>query len=144
MSAIEGHSRPKTLSRHRGPIRLTVSIEAAVAKGGFQSSSRVIMIAMGLIATKASNPPMTLLQPESLPARPSGLASDSWNRSSRTTGPRMSSISLSGSNRRAMSCKNGSMSVGPRDVGEDVGVESKGPDSAESSSRGVTSSIGPI
>jgi len=42
-----------------------------------------------------------------------------------------------------MSWRNGSTSVGESWLGEDVGVESSGPESEESDRRGATSSAGP-
>ena len=137
------HSCPNTFNRHNGPIKLTLSMFAAVALSGFHSSNRVIMIAMGLIDTRASRPAMTRLQPESVPASPSRRNRLSWKRRARTTGPRISSSSLSGSKRLTMSCRNGSTSVGESWLGEDIGVERSGAESEESDRRGPRSSGGP-
>ena len=102
-SEIAGHSCPNTFNLHKGPIKLTLSMLAAVAFSGFHSSNRVIIIAMGLIDTRASRPAMTRLQPESDPAKPSLLNRLSWKRRARTTGPRTPSSSLSGSKRLTIS-----------------------------------------
>ena len=139
-----GHSCPNTFNLHKGPIKLTLSTFAAVAFSGFHSSNRVIMIAMGLIDTRASRPEMTRLQPESDPAKPSRQNKLSWKRRARTTGPSTPSSSLSGSKRFTMSWRNGSTSVGESWLGEDVGVERSGPESEERDRRGPTSSAGPI
>lgn len=140
---MAGHSCPKTFNRHNGPIKLNLSMFAAVAVSGFHSSNRVIIIAMGLIETRASRPAMTRLQPESDPAKPSLRNKLSWKRRARTTGPRTPSSSLSGSKRLTMSCRNGSTSVGESWLGEDIGVERSGAESEESDRRGPTSSMGP-
>lgn len=55
----------------------------------------------------------------------------------------MSSISLSGSNRRARSWRNCSMSEGVRVFGDAVGEEDRGAERAERERRGSTSSGGP-
>ena len=71
------HSLKKTPSLKSGPIKLTVSMFAAVACAGFHSGNFVMSVAIGLIATSASIPPITPLQPASAPPSPSGRKRDS-------------------------------------------------------------------
>ena len=143
VSEMVGHSCPNTFNLHKGPIKLTLSMLAAVAFSGFHSSNRVIITAMGLIDTRASRPAMTRLQPESDPAKPSLLNRLSWKTRARTTGPRTPSSSSSGSKRLTMSWRNGSTSVGESLLGEEMGVERSGPESEERDRRGPRSSGGP-
>lgn len=137
------HSVEKTPSLHNGPSNETRSKTGAVAFWGIHSGILVIMTAMLLIDTKTSSPPTTPRQIASPPPRPSGLKSDSWKSNSRTTGPRIPSISLSGSKRRAMSCRNCSTSEGDRVFGLDKGLERRGAERAERERSGCTSSGGP-
>ena len=62
----------------------------------------------------------------------------------RTTGPSTEPSSLSGSKRRARSCRKGSMSEGPRSVGEEEETERRGAARVEREMRGATSSSGPM
>lgn len=137
------HSRGNTPSLHKGPSKDRCSKIGAVAFGGFHSSILVIIVAILLIDTRASSPLTTPRQLASPPPSPSGRKSDSWKRSCLTTGPRTSSISLSGSKRRARSWRNWSMSEEVRVSGDDVGVERRGAERAERDRRGPTSSGGP-
>lgn len=137
------HSLPKTPRRHNGPSNETYSKLAAVALTGFHSSIRVIITAILLIDTRASRPLTTPRQPASPPPRPSGRIREGWNKSWRTTGPRIPSISLSGSNRRARSWRKESMSEGVRVFGDEVGDARRGAECADSERSGVTSSGGP-
>jgi hypothetical protein len=125
-------------------MSVTFSNVAAVAPCASHSGILVIITAMLFTDTRASRPPITARQLASPPARPSGLKREPWERSSRTTGERTRSSSLSGSKRFASSCKKGSTSVGERVVTEEEGViERRGPERAERDRRGVMSSVGP-
>lgn len=93
------HSREKTFSRRRGPIKLLVSKVTAVASAGFHSSIFVIMIATCLWATRASKPVRTPRHWGSLAARPSSRKRDGWESNWITTGPRTSASPSSVSNR---------------------------------------------
>ena len=137
------HSRGNTPSLHKGPSKDWRSKLGAVAFVGFHSSILVIIAAILLMDTRTSSPLTTPRQLASPPPSPSGRKSDSWKRSCLTTGPIMSSISLSGSKRRARSWRNWLMSEAVRVLGDDVGVERRGAERAERERRGPTSSRGP-
>lgn len=137
------HSRVKTPNLHKGPNSDIRSIDAAVASAGIHSSILVIIIAILLIETNASRPAITPRQLVSLPPRPSGRKSDSCQTKCLTTSPRTPSISLSGSNRRAISWRNGSTSVGESVVAGVVEPDRMEVDNAERESKGPTNSAGP-
>ena len=137
------HSRAKTPSRHNGPSNDTLSKSNAVTLGGFHSSILVIIVAMLLMDTSTSSPLITPLQLASPPPSPSGRNKESWNNKPLITGPKILSISLSGSNLRARSCRNCSISDGVSVFELEDGADSSGAERAERDSRGVISSGGP-
>ena len=143
VSGMAGHSCPNTFSLHKGPIRLTLSILAAVAFFGFQSSNLVIMAAIGLTDTRASRPAMTCLQRESDPTKPSRRNRHSWKRRARATGPRTPSSLLSDSKCLAMSWSNGATSVEESWLYAHGSEERYGPESEKRDRRGGTSSVCP-
>jgi hypothetical protein len=136
------HSRAKTPSRQSGPSKVTFSNDAAVAFAGIHSDILVIIFAMLLIETRASSPLTMPRQLASPPPSPSGLHRDSWKSSRRTTGPSISSISLSGSKRWAKSWRNGSISEGLKIFG-DGEADKRGAEKVDRERRGATSSGGP-
>lgn len=126
-----------------GPNKLVISMLFACALGGLNSSNLGIILAMLFMLMSASSPPMTPLQLASPPARPSGRNRDSWKQRPRTTGPRTPSISLSGSKRRARSCRKGWTSDGVNTDCVELDTERSGAERLESEMSGATSSAAP-